>query len=149
MAGVNANTAVQFIVQGSTGEWVPRTPDDVRSAAIANLSKYGTVRPLTITKESSRLPLSAIDLWDWRYTASGTLTTRYSHASLEDVRKIVAGAFWQAAGEPVTVSFPGYSEIAGEGVRDTSPDVTNKLLSVGAITIIAAVGVAVFVWKRG
>lgn len=147
MAGINANTAVQFIVQGSTGEWVPRTPDDVRSNAVAAMSRYGTVLSLTINKEAGRLPISGIDLWDWRYTATGTLRTSYSHASLEDVRSIIAGAFWGAAGEQVTVSFPGYGEIAGAGVSEPSSE--NKYLTVGAITIVAAVGVAVFVLKRG
>jgi hypothetical protein len=149
MPSIAANAAIAFSVAGSAGEWVPRTPDDVRSAAVSGLSLYGVVNPLTITKLSSRLPLSTIDLWDWRYTATGVITTRYGHASIEDLRKVIADVFWSAAGEPVTVAFPNFGEIVGSGIDDQSPDATNKLLGVGAVTIVAAVGLAVFVAKRG
>lgn len=147
MAGVSAGQRIRFTVAGSTGEWAPRTTDDVRSQAIAILSQYGVMNTLTITKLSSRLPV--VDLWDWRYTADGVLTTKYAHNSIEDVRSILFSAFWNAAGEQPTIALPDYGEIQGPGVNDDTGVSVNKLLGVSSFTIIAAIAVAVFVLKRG
>ena len=143
---IPANRSIDFDIQGSTGEWVPRTVDDVRSEAIRALNYYGTVEALTVTKLSSRL---LAPLWDWTYSASLRLRTRYSHADIGDLNAIVAGAFYSASGEPATVTSSSYGQIQGPGVSDESPSQLPALLGVSSITIVAAVAVAVFVAKRG
>ncbi len=146
MAAINAGTQITFEINGSTGEWIPRTPDDVRSAVIGELSYYGTVESLTIVKESSRL---LAPLWDWRYSARLVIRTNFGHASINDLNAVIAAAFWTAAGEPATVTSPQYGQVQGSGIIDNSPDATTALLGVGSFTIIAAVAVAIFVLKRG
>jgi len=146
IASIMAGTSVQFEINGSTGEWIPRTEDDVRSMAVRSLSQYGVVTSLTIVRQSSRM---LAPFWDWRYRADLRMTTKYGHAKIEDLNAIVRAAFWDATGEPPTVTSPTYGQIQGTGVEDESPDPTNKLLGFGAVTIVAAVAVAVFVLKRG
>lgn len=143
---INAGTRVRLVVQGSTGEWVPRTPDDVKSNVINALSYYGMVQPFTLVKESSRF---LAPLWDWRYTAALTLTTTFGHAKIEDIKAIVATAFHGAAGEPAIVAAIDYGDTTTPDVIDNTPDPTTALLGVGSFTVIAAVAVAVLVFKRG
>jgi len=146
---IAAKTQVTLDVVGATGAWVPRTVDTVRSQVISELSNSMTVNSLNVTKVSgglfSQYPLV------FGYQSTIVVTTKYGHASVNDINAIVRSAFWAAAGEAPTVSARGFvgQVVQQPGTGDDTPSPFPALLGVGSFTIIAAVAVAIFVLKRG
>jgi hypothetical protein len=133
-------TELTFTAIGSTGEWIPRSPDDVRSGVIRALSDWGGVSSVSITVTSG-LPIIG-SRWDWGYTSVVRLTTRYAHGSIADLEAIVRGAYHAWTGEIPTVSTRGFST-QDPAVDDTRPGVALPIM----LTVIGVVGVAVFVWR--
>jgi hypothetical protein len=145
MMTIAAGTRVEFDVRGSVGEWLPRTVDDVRQGATNFMSAYVTVESIGLSRTDNAFWR---EYWDWGYTANVRIRTRYSHASIDDLLKIVADGFQSAAGEIPTVTANGYTPDQGTSYQ---PGGTQEPSSTGQWMLfgLAAIAVAVFVLKRG
>lgn len=143
---ISRGTSIEFTVQGSTGEWIPRTVDDLRSNAIDEMSADFVVNSVGITRTSNSI---FREYWDWGYSANVRATTIADHAGIAELIKVVSDAFASASGEPCTVQATGYGAGAypsGQPGGTTEPR-TPWGLGLGVFGLLA-IAVAIVVWKK-
>lgn len=128
-------TEIAFVVNGTTGQFVPRTVAGVRQDAIGQMSAFLNVKDVTFeTDEFLKDPLHYA-LWNWRYTANVRAVTLFDHAAIDDVDAIVAGAFQTAAGDRPTVTASGFERGQGE---DTTRGISlTTVLVLGVVALVA------------
>jgi hypothetical protein len=137
---------IEFTVQGSTGEWIPRTVDDVRSQAIAFMTPYFVVESVGVTRTSNAI---LREYWDFGYDANVRVRTLRDHSGIVELTKIVADAFTYAAGEPATAQAPAYERAPYPGGQPggTTEPPSAAFFGLGLFGL-AAIAVAIVVWKH-
>lgn len=143
---ITRGTMIEFTVQGSTGEWIPRTVDDVRSQAIAFMRPYFSVESVGVTRTSNAF---FREYWDFGYDANVRVRTLSDHSGIAELTKIVADAFTYAAGEPATAQAPAYERAPFPGGQPggTTEPASSSLFGLGLFGL-AAIAVAIAVWKN-
>lgn len=139
---IPAGTTLTLDIQGTTGQFVPRTASDVEVDVSNALTPYLDVYNIQITRGSLLSDPLRLYYWNWPYTAVVIVRTRVDHAEADDVATYVRTAFYSASGEMPTVT------VRGSGPQQT-PDVTTgpSLLSASALAVVALVAVAIIVVK--
>jgi len=141
---IAAGTAITLTVKGSTGEWIPRTVDDVRQGAINSMSAYVTVESVGVTRKSTSI---FRELWDYGYDATVRIRTRVAHNSIDDIIGIVRSAFESSTGETPTVTADGFGFPQSGGTGGTNENPSMFGIGLGVFGL-AAIAVAIFVWKK-
>jgi hypothetical protein len=144
-------TEITFTAVGSTGEWIPRTVDDVRQGAITAMSRYVDVTSLGVARDSGGF-IGERSLWDYGYTATGRFKTRVDHGGSAELSHIVRDAFLTSSGEIPTVALKGYDKDQAIGPSPGGTDTPNESFKWGLLIILGLVAVTatgVFVAKRG
>jgi len=108
---IRANSTITFAVSGTTAGLIPTNALSVRTTVADRLSLYFDMLALTITPPSWMATVLNVEWLHWSYTASVTVKTRIDHGDIDDVRSVVANAFYIATGAMPTVSVPGAGEI--------------------------------------
>lgn len=104
---IAAGTTLTLDVQGSTGQWIPRTVDEVRAIVLDALSLHFEVYDASFTRQTLLADPENLYYWNWPYVAVVTLQTREAYAESADVGSIVAHAFYTGAGTMPTVTTRG------------------------------------------
>lgn len=150
---VAANTTITFAVSGTTAGLVPVDATDVRSTVADRLSLYFTVLALTVKPPSWIDGIVNVEWLHWSYTASVTLKTRIAYRDIDDIRSVVANAFYIATGAMPTVSAPALGETQqppatdypGSGIGDALEKAADKFLSAEMIIVLGIVGVVALI----
>lgn len=154
---VRAKSTITFAVSGTTAGWIPTDATSVRSVVADRLGIFFDLIALTIKPPSWLENVVNVEWLHWSYTASVTVKTRVDHADVDDVRSVVANAFYVATGAMPTVSIPSAGEIQQIGpiaYPGTGVDLGDPLGKLGTmfqnaelilvIGIIAVVALIVF-----
>lgn len=150
---VAANTTITFAVSGTTAGLVPVDATDVRSTVADRLSLYFTVLALTVKPPSWIDGIVNVEWLHWSYTASVTLKTRIAYGDIDDIRSVVANAFYIATGAMPTVSAPALGETQqlpatdypGSGIGDALGKAADKFLSAEMIIVLGIIGVVALI----
>lgn len=146
---VPAGSTITFSVVGTTAGLLPIDATDLRSRVVDRLGLFFTVLNCTIARGSTLGNIIDFQWLHWNYTATVTIKTRLAYGATDDVRSVIANAFYLAGGALPTVTTAG--ETAGQVETTTGPDafgglkdlITNtELLIVGGLVLI--VGLVVF-----
>jgi len=144
---IPAGQRLTFDVVGVAGGWIPTTADEVRSAAVHELSEAFTVRNVRVESQGA-----VYEMLEWPFLARVEVSPIQGFAELADAQSIVAHAFYEATGNLPTVTeagggllpstgggglFDGLGSLLG-GLQDT----TNLLLILTAVVLIALVASA-------
>lgn len=151
---VPAGSVLTFDVLGAAGEYLPRSPQQVRSDVIAGLTPFVDVIALDITRATfAGDPLRFLS--NWPYSAVITIRTRVVHGATDDLARVIAHACYEAAGELPTVRTRGFPPppatgiggivLEGPSVGDViNPLATTINLGVIALAIVAVVAGVLF-----
>lgn len=141
---VPAGSSFVLDVQGQVRiGFVPVTPEDVRSNVADLAAGYLYVDSLTLSPVGDVY----LGILDWSYGAEIRIRTRYSHASTDDVKSIVAGAFQQATDGRPTVTIRGVDPAQANGLPNNGgglDGLIGKLLG-GLQSSVFIVAIAVIV----
>lgn len=150
---IAANTTITFAVAGTTAGLVPTDATSVRSTVADRLSLYFDLLAFTLKPPSWIDGIVNVEWLHWSYTASVTVKTRIDHGDIDDVRSVVANAFYVATGAMPTVSAPSLGEIQqppatdypGSGIGNALEHVADKFLSAEMIVVLGIVGVVALI----
>lgn len=145
---VPAGQTIVFDVEGETGGWFPVDDTDLRAKVLAGLTPFFTVTEVAVTRGSTLSNVLEFQWYHWNYRAAVTLTTRVGYAALDDVRAVVAHAFYDAGGAMPTVTSPTYQESQGAGVTTTGPSMLGALGFSAVVALAGLALVAVIMWKK-
>lgn len=109
---IDAGRAITFDVQGTTGEYIPRSVSSVRAIVIDQLAPYFDVEDVAF-QTSSVLSDPFHSLSNWPYRATVRALPLADYGDVRDVDSIVAHAFYEAAGNLPTVTASGYETPQG------------------------------------
>jgi len=141
---VRADTTLTFDIEGTTGGWLPIDDTDLRSGVANALTPFVDVLEVAITRGSFLANVIDVQWWHWNYRAVVTLRTRSAYADADDIRSVVAGVFYQAAGAMPSVTVRSFGEAQGAGVTQTSAPAVraflNALTGTGVLLLVAVVG---------
>jgi hypothetical protein len=110
---VKANSTITFTVNGVTQGYIPVTAKDVHASVADRLSLYFDVIALTITPPNWVKSTIGFDWLHWPYSSSVTIKTRVDHGDIDDVRSVIANAYYLSAGAMPSVSVPALGESQG------------------------------------
>lgn len=103
---IQAGSTYTFDVQGTTGQWVPRTVAGVRADVLDQLSAYFDVEDVSIeTTGFLSDPVHYVTNWAYRSTIRASV--RADYGDIRDVDSIIANAFYNATGDLPTVTAQG------------------------------------------
>lgn len=149
---VRANSTITFSVSGTTAGLIPTNAVSVRSTVADRLSLYFDLLTLTITPPSWMQSILNVEWLHWSYTASVTLKTRVDHADIDDVRAVVANAFYTATGAMPTVSAPALGEVEqptredpGTGIGGFFKGLADRLQTAETVLVLGIVGVVALI----
>lgn len=108
---LKAGSTVVFDVQGSTGGALPVDDTDLRNAVINNLAAYFEVLNVSITKGSMLTNILDFEWLHWNYAATVTIQTRMDYGDVEDLRGVIATAFYNGGGAVPVVTIRGYDTV--------------------------------------
>lgn len=141
---IPAGKRLTIIAEGSTDAILPLDETDLNAGVMDILSHKFTVNSLSVMPRSSVY----VGILDWPYRAQVIVTTTIAYNKPEDVSSIIANAFYQVGGSLPAVSIEGYNALPAPSV-DPSKEPSSGF-GFGVWTFgIAAIAVAIFVWKRG
>lgn len=132
---IAAGLTLTLDVQGTAGQWVPRTTGEVRAQVVDALTPNFHVFDIQLRRETLLSDPENLYYWNWPYTAVVTLQTRESYGDASDVAAIVAHAFYDAAGSVPTSTVRGSGEQQG-------PAATYEGLQAGSALVWLAVAAA-------
>lgn len=144
---VRAGTTLTFRVEGQTGGFSIRDAPQVRAQTANALTPFVYLISLTLTSGSAGAILTDPSQWlNWRYSAVIVIKTRTDHRSIDDVRSIIAGAFYAGAGAMPSVALE--SESAGPGYTETPWEnpLSGLFDSLTTTTVIIVAGLAGIVY---
>lgn len=125
-----------FTVNGTTGQWLPRTVAGVRQDAIDALTPFFDVESVSVNSPSfASDPIHYIA--NWPYTAYVRATVQADYGDVRDVDSIVAHAFYEATGEIPTVTADALEQ------AQKPPDERTGV-SLTAIFALAVIGIVAF-----
>lgn len=123
---------LSFTVNGTTGQWLPRTVAGVRQDAIDNLTPFFDVESVSVNS-----PTFASDpihyIANWPFTAYVRATMRSDYGDVRDVDAIVAHAFYEATGEIPTVT-------ADDEEPDQAPPSETTGFSLTTLAVVLVIG---------
>jgi len=137
---VAADSVLTLEVQGQTGGWVPTDDTGLRAGVLNRLTPYFDVLGATITRGSTLSNILDFQWFHWQYKAVLTIKTRIGYASPDDVRSIVAAAFYNAGGAMPSVSIRSLGETQGPGVEQTGLGLGGLLTGSTALIVVGLVG---------
>lgn len=139
---VTAGETITFDVQGTTGQWVPRTVAGVRQDAINALSPFFDVESVSVDSPSFLSdPIHYVTNWPYRATVRATMRSDYG--DVRDVDSIVAHAFYEAAGDLPTVTADHYEQGQGAASTTSGTSVLGVLGITGALIVVALVAIII------
>lgn len=146
---VRAGETITFQVVGTTAGIIPVDATDLRTQVVDRLGLYFLVTNAAITRGSLLSNILDFQWLHWDYRATVTIKTRLGYGDLDDVRSVIANAFYQAGGALPTVTAPGYGETQGPADTQTASGTlgsiggfltqTEYLLVGGAVAIVALI----------
>lgn len=135
---VTAGSVITFAVNGTTGEYLPRSVGSVRALVIDGLTPYFDVEDVAFqTASLASDPFHALS--NWPYTATVRAVVRADYGDIRDVDSIIVHAFYDATGNEPTVTADDYE--AGQGAPDRRTGFS--LTTVLTLAVIAIVALAV------
>lgn len=145
---VRSGSTLTYYVEGQTGGVFRPEVGVLRSQVIATLSQHFTVREVTINVRTLLGSISALELWNYDYSAIVRITARMDYGHVDDIGSIIANAFYVAGGALPVVSSDWHDGPFG-GIETTGPPIVEnvtraltdlpKLLVFGAIAVVAIV----------
>lgn len=147
---VPANTVIVFDVQGQTGGFIGVSEADLRAGVLDGLTPFFTVQEASITSGSLLQDVLAFR-YHWFYSARVVIKTRVDYNQLDDVRAVIAHAFFEAGGAFPTVTSPSYQESQGAANTETGPSVLDAVKGIAGFSTVLVVGVAIIaavVWFK-
>ena len=138
---IAAGSTLTLDVQGTVGEWLPRTADEVRGAVLGVLGGSFTVHDVQIERATFLSDPENLYYWAWGYKAIVTLTTREGYGDAADVGAIVANAFYQAGGVVPTVTVRGSGPQQGPATSYVGVDLSMTLVLAGLALLAVAFAV--------
>jgi len=141
---VAPNTVLTIDVQGQTGGWLPTDDTALRAGVLNMLTPYFDIIGATITRGSMLANVLDFQWYHWNYSAVLTLKTRVGYASADDVRGIVAHAFYAAGGAMPSVSVRNVGESQGPGINQEGLGL-GGLLAGSTFVVVAALAALIYV----
>lgn len=150
---IKAKSTITFSVSGTTAGIVPVDATDVRTTVADRLSLYFDLLALTIKPPSWLEGIVNVEWLHWSYTASVTVKTRVDHNDIDDVRSVVANAFYVATGAMPTISAPALGEMQqppatdypGSGIGDALKKAADKFVTAETIIVLGVLGVVALI----
>jgi hypothetical protein len=139
------NTVLTFDVQGTTGQWIPRTIAGIRQDAINGLAPFVDAQDVEVSAPGF-LSDPVHSLTNWPYSAVVRARVLADYRDVRDVDSIVAHAFYTAAGDLPTVTARRLEAGQGEAGTTTGPGL-GTLFAGSALVVIALVAIAVVAIK--
>jgi len=137
---VAADSVLTLEVQGQTGGWIPTDDTALRAGVLNRLTPYFDVISATITRGSTVANILDFQWFHWNYKAVIAIKTRIGYASPDDVRSIVASAFYNAGGAMPSVSIRSLGVTQGPGVEQEGPSLGGLFAGTTAIVVLGLVG---------
>lgn len=142
---VRADSVLTLQVEGQTGGWVPIDDTALRAGVLNRLTPYFDVIGATITRGSLLSNILDFQWFHWQYSAIVTIKTRVGYASADDVRSIVASAFYNTGGAMPSISISSLGETQGSGVEQSGLGLGGLFAGSTALIVALAVGLVLVV----
>jgi hypothetical protein len=140
---VKAGAVITFDVQGTTGEYLPRSADSVRAIVINGLTPFFDVQDVSIETDSFLSdPLHYLS--NWRYDATVRIKVLTDYGDIRDVDSVIGHAFYDGAGNLPTVTARAYEQ--GQGDAQT---IAPGGFSVKTLLVLAVVGLVALAVVKG
>lgn len=115
-------TTVIFDVQGSTGGYLPIDDTDLRTAIIGNLAAFFEVLSVAIVKGSTLANIIDFQWLHWNYSATVIVRTRIDYALVDDLRGVIATAFYDAGGAVPSVTIRTVDDAQAPAITNQGVD---------------------------
>jgi hypothetical protein len=139
---IRSGTRIEFHVSGRTGGLAPVNAGEVQQNASDYLNGFFDGVVVNVVRPGLMAVLDPSQWYYWNYTATFTGTVKSDYADIYDLDKVVAHAFYAAAGELPEVTAPAYGEGEPGGVSE-NPDQTPHLPELPNLTFVVVAALVV------